>query len=84
VEVVNKIRELKNANKFDLLKAGWTDLLHYEKLEIDDREPLRVEQESFLAAVADKSSKPEVTAREGLAAMKCAHMILESIKQHTW
>ncbi len=84
VEVVNKIRELKNANKFDLLKAGWTDLLHYEKLQIDDREPLRVEQESFLAAVADKSSKPEVTAREGLAAMKCAHMILESIKQHTW
>lgn len=84
VEVVNKIRELKNANKFDLLKAGWTDLLHYEKLQIDDREPLRVEQESFLNAVADKSSKPEVTAREGLAAMKCAHMILESIKQHSW
>lgn len=84
IEVVEKIRKLKNAGKFDLLKAGWTDLVHYEKLKIDDREPLRVEQESFLAAVADKTTKPEVTAREGLAAMQCADMIMQSIKQHTW
>jgi len=84
MEVVEKIRKLKNANKFELLKAGWTDLLHYEKLQIDDKEPLRVEQESFLNAVADKSLKPEATAGEGLAAMQCAQMILESIKQHKW
>jgi predicted dehydrogenase len=80
MEVLNKIRN----GKFEALKAGWTDMVHYEKLQIDDREPLRVEQESFLRAVADKSSKPEVTAREGLAAMKCAHKILESIRQHPW
>jgi len=84
IEVVERIRKLKSAGKFELLKAGWTDLVHYETLEIDDREPLRVEQESFLAAVADKSSKPEVTAREGLAAMQCAEMILNSIRQHKW
>ena len=70
--------------RFGLLKAGWTDLVHHEKLQIDDREPLRVEQESFLSAVADKSSRPEATAREGLAAMQCADMILQSIKQHKW
>lgn len=84
LEVVNKIRQLKNAGKFELLKAGWTDLVHYEKLQIDDAEPLRIEQESFLSAVADSSAKPEVTAKEGLAAMECAEMILDSIKQHKW
>jgi predicted dehydrogenase len=84
IEVIEKIRKLKDGGKFEVLKAGWADLVHYEKLQIDDREPLRVEQESFLNAVADKSSKPEVTAREGLAAMQCAEMILESIRQHKW
>ncbi len=84
LEVVNKIRQLKNAGKFELLKAGWTDLVHYEKLQIGDAEPLRIEQESFLSAVADSSAKPEVTAKEGLAAMECAEMILDSIKKHKW
>ena len=84
IEVVNKIRELKNAGKFDLLKAGWTDLVHFEKLQIDDKEPLRLEQEAFLQAVADKSSKPEVSAEEGLAAMECAEKILASVKKHSW
>ncbi len=84
VEVIEKIRKLKNAGKFELLTSGWADLVHYESLKIDDREPLRVEQESFLTAVADKSTKPEVTAREGLAAVQCADMILQSIKEHKW
>ena len=83
-DVVQKIRELKKAGKFNLLKAGWTDMLHIEKLKIDDKEPLRLEQEAFLQAVADKTAKPEVTAEDGLAAMQCAEMILTSIKQHKW
>ncbi|MFA7484633.1 MAG: Gfo/Idh/MocA family oxidoreductase [Phycisphaerae bacterium] len=84
IEVVDKIRKLKKVGRFELLKAGWTDLVHYERLQIDDREPLRIEQESFLKAILDKSAKPEVTAREGLAAMECAEMIINSIKQHRW
>ncbi len=63
---------------------NWTDLLHIEKLNVDDREPLRVEQESFLRAVVDEGSRPEVSAEEGLAAIECAEMILESIKKHKW
>jgi predicted dehydrogenase len=69
---------------FDLLKTDWTKLVHYEKLQIDDKEPLRLEQESFLKAVADKGSKPEVSAEEGLAALACAEMILDSVKKHKW
>ncbi|MBN1795281.1 MAG: Gfo/Idh/MocA family oxidoreductase [Sedimentisphaerales bacterium] len=84
LELIQKIRDLKSVGKFDLLKAGWSDLVHYERLQIDDKEPLRVEQESFLKAVADRTAKPEVTVSEGLAAMKCAQMILDSTKEHKW
>ena len=84
VNIVEKIRELKKGGKFDLLKVNWPDLLHIEKLKINDREPLRLEQESFLKAVADKRLRPEVSAEEGLAAMQCAEMILASAKKHKW
>jgi predicted dehydrogenase len=84
IELINKIRQLKQGGKFDLLKTDWTKLVHYEKLQIDDNEPLRLEQESFLKAVADKGLKPEVSAEEGLAALQCAEMILACVKKHKW
>ena len=67
-----------------MLKTDWTKLVHYEKLQIDDNEPLRLEQQVFLSAVANKESKPEVSAEEGLAAMECAEMILACVKKHKW
>ena len=82
--IAEKIRQLKTGSKLDLLKTNWTDMLHIEKLDIDDKEPLRLEQESFLKALAGQSKKPEVNAEEALAAMECAEMILNSIKQHKW
>jgi predicted dehydrogenase len=84
IELINKIRQLKQDGKFDLLKTDWTKLVHYEKLQIDDNEPLRLEQEVFLRAVANKASRPEVSAEEGLAAMECAEKILDSVKEHKW
>ncbi|MGA2070696.1 MAG: Gfo/Idh/MocA family oxidoreductase [Sedimentisphaerales bacterium] len=84
IDVVEKIRQLKKSGTFALLTAGWQDLLHRETLDVDDREPLRLEQEAFLRAVADKTLRPEVIAEEGLAAMECAAMILESMRQHKW
>ena len=84
IDIVEKIRELKKGGKFDFLKANWSDLLYVEKLRIDDKEPLRLEQEAFLQAVADRTLAPEVSAEEGLAAMECAEQILASIKKHKW
>ena len=84
VDVVEKIRELKKAGKFELLKTKWSDLLHVEKLDIDDKEPLCFEQEVFLRSVADRRAKPEVSAEEGLAAMECAEKILASVRKHKW
>jgi len=84
VDIVEKIRELKRAGKFDLLMTKWQDVLQIETLKIDDKEPLRLEQEAFLLACAGKRAKPEVSAEEGLAAMECAERILESVKKHKW
>lgn len=84
VDVVKWIRERQQAGDFDFSTVNWPDLLHIEQLDIDDKEPLRLEQESFLKAVADPGARPEVTGEEGLEAMLCAEMILESLKQHKW
>jgi predicted dehydrogenase len=84
VDVVKWIKEKQALGNFDFAGINWPDLLHIEQLSIEDKEPLRVEQESFLAAVADRTKRPEVTAEEGLAALKCAEAILKSISSHKW
>jgi len=84
IDVMKWIKEHQDAEDFDFSTVNWPDLLTIEQLEIDDREPLRVEQESFIEAVSKEGARPEVTGEEGLAAIECAHLILESIKEHKW
>ncbi|MHC4757159.1 MAG: Gfo/Idh/MocA family protein [Planctomycetota bacterium] len=84
VNVVNWIKEKRKLSNFSFLNFNWKDLLHVEELNIDDKEPLKLEQEAFLAAVTDTSLKPEVSAEEGLAAMECAERILVSAREHSW
>ena len=84
VDVVKWIKERQDAGGLDFGDVNWPDLLHIEQLDIQDAEPLRVEQASFLAAVAKRNSRPEVTAEEGLAAMECAERILAIVGKHKW
>jgi predicted dehydrogenase len=83
-DIVNWIRQRRQEPNFDLTSVNWADLLCIEQLQIDDKEPIRLEQEAFLRAVKDRSFTPEVSAEEGLAALKCAAEILRSIKKHKW
>jgi predicted dehydrogenase len=84
INVLDWIKEKQDEGDFDFNEVNWPDLLHIEPLSIEDKEPLKVEQESFLEAVMGKRQRPEVTAGEGLEALKCAHKILEAIKEHNW
>jgi predicted dehydrogenase len=84
IDLVKWIREHQEKQDFDFSTVNWPDLLHIEQLQIEDAEPLKVEQESFLNAILDQSKRPEVTGAEGLAALECAEQILASIKQHRW
>jgi predicted dehydrogenase len=82
--VVDMIKEWRGRSDFNPASVNWPDLLHVEQLQIDDKEPIRLEQEAFLRAVKDRSFAPEVSAEEGLAALKCAQKILRAIKKHKW
>ena len=84
INVLKWIQEHKEAGGFDLTKVNWPDLLHIEQLTIDDKEPIRLEQEAFMQAVTDRALRPEVSAEEGLAALECAQKILASVRKHRW
>ena len=84
INVVKWINERKATGAFNLATVNWPDLLHIEQLDIDDKEPIRVQQEAFLQAVADRALTPEVSAAEGLAALRCAAEILAAVKKHKW
>ena len=84
INVVKWINERKATGAFNLATVNWPDLLHIEQLDIDDKEPVRLQQEAFLQAVADRTLAPEVSAEEGLAALRCAAKILTSVKKHKW
>jgi len=84
INIVNLIKERKASGDFDMTTMNWPDLLHIEQLEIDDKEPVRLQQEAFLRAVMDRQFMPEVSAEEGLAALRCAEKILASVEQNKW
>ncbi len=84
MNIVKLINEKKTAGDFDFSKMNWAELLQIEPIQIDDKEPVRLEQEAFLRAVMDNHYTPEVSAEEGLAALKCAEKILASIEENKW
>jgi predicted dehydrogenase len=84
INVLKWIKGHKESGGFDLTSVNWPDLLHIEQLDIDDKEPIRLEQEAFLQAVTDRECTPEVSAQEGLAALECAQKILNSVKKNKW
>ena len=83
VDMVKWIREHQEKQDFDFTQVNWPELLKIEQLQIEEAEPLKVEQQSFLKAVRE-GGRPEVTAEEGLAALECAEKILACVRQHTW
>jgi predicted dehydrogenase len=82
IDVVKWVREHQEKQDFDFSQVKWPELLNIEQLPIEDAEPLRLEQQAFLDAVAGKTARPEVTAEDGLAALQCAEQILASIQAH--
>jgi len=90
------IRRTANQEQLDILKAkihsgevaeladlDYTELVNYEPLTIEDREPLQVELEAFINAVRHRTTPP-VTGADGLRAVDIAEQITESIAEHAW
>jgi len=84
IDMVQWLREHRDRHgELDLQNADWNDLVHVENLDIDDREPLRLEQEAFVRAVR-AGTRPEVSAEDAIAAMELAQKIVVRIGRHRW
>ena len=84
IDMLQELRKGQTANgEIDLLGTDWSKLVNVEVLDIDDREPLCLEQESFIDAVINKTT-PEVSAEDAIAAMELAERIVSEIGKHRW
>ena len=92
--VIQKSRNLdliqmaREADAEDLAELAtsvdYTKLIKVEELVVDDScEPLRRQAEAFRRSVVE-GERPVVSVDEGLAAVRCAHAIVESMRQHRW
>jgi len=72
---LTKVAELK-----DLV---FKDLVHIEKVQMNEYEPLKAEIESFINAVKT-GAEPVVTGEDGVRAIKAVMMITEKIRTHSW
>lgn len=74
---------LEEGGQIDVQSTDWTKLVNVVNLDIDDREPLRLEQEAFVKAVQE-GSRPQVSAEDAIAAMELAQIIIAKTGEHRW
>ncbi len=75
--------KIQSGEVAELADLNYADLVNYEPLTIEDREPLQVELEAFLHAVVHRT-EPPVTGADGMRAVDIAEKITESIAEHAW
>jgi predicted dehydrogenase len=74
----NAVKQIRAGEIQDLSQLNYADLVHVEELKIDDVEPLRAEQDSFIDAITT-GSRPIVSAEDGLQAVEIATRIVQTI-----
>lgn len=65
-----------------VLKVGEDNQIHFQPLAVENKEPLRLELESFLDSVESRS-RPRVTGVDAMRALEVALGILGKIEEHT-
>jgi predicted dehydrogenase len=65
-------------------QMDYKKLVKVEQLQVDESgEPLRRQAEAFVHCL-QSGERPEVSAEEGLAAVRLAQMITDAVKRHQW
>ena len=72
------VAKIRSGEIEDLSELNFADLVNIEELQIDDTEPLRAEQDAFIAAVT-QNLRPTVSAEDGLAAVETAQRIVKAM-----
>ncbi|MHC4982914.1 MAG: Gfo/Idh/MocA family protein [Planctomycetota bacterium] len=85
LDLIQMARDMDVEDLAELAETvDYTKLLKVEELVVDDStEPLRRQAEAFRDTVLE-NAPPVVTAADGLAAVRVARMIIDSIKSHRW
>jgi len=83
LDLLKFAREHKAEDLSQLAGTDFGSLVKVEPLEVDDREPLRVELEAFLDTVGN-GSPPAVSAEDGAAAVDLAERITQTLREHNW
>ncbi len=73
------VQKIRSGEITDLSQLNYAELISVEELKIDDVEPLRAEQESFVDAVTT-GRRPTVNAEDGLANVELATRIVAAIE----
>ncbi|MCH8852195.1 MAG: Gfo/Idh/MocA family oxidoreductase [Planctomycetes bacterium] len=81
LDIIQMAREGKFEDISQMKNADFGSLVRVEPLDVDDIEPLRAELSSFLNALRT-GTKPEVSGEEGVAAVKMATEIVNSLRSH--
>ncbi len=77
--ILDEVRSALRDGK-DLSDLDYGNLVSVQDLRIDDQEPLKLQLASFLDAIRN-GERPEVDARAGLAAVRTAERIIESMRE---
>jgi predicted dehydrogenase len=83
VDLIRLARERNFEDLSQMASLDYGSMLKIENLSVDDREPLRVEIESFLHSVRTGESTG-VSAEDGFAAVEMAERITRAIREHSW
>lgn len=83
LDVLKLARERKVEDLAQLAGVDFGKLVRVEPLQIDDRDPLRTELEAFVESVRTRRPPP-VSAEDGLAAVRLASQIVDSLAGHRW
>ena len=85
LDLIQMAREMDVADLAELAgSVDYTKLLKMEELVVDDStEPLRAQAEAFRQTVVN-GAPPVVSAADGLAAVKVAYRIVDSMQHHKW
>lgn len=83
LDILEMARDGKFEDLSQMKNVDFGALVTVEPLEVDDIEPLRAELTSFLNSLRT-GSPPEVSGEEGVAAVKLASEIVQSLRKHDW
>lgn len=83
LDILKLAREKNIEDLSQMAGLDFGKMVHVEPLQIDDKDPLRMELQAFIEAVRTHG-RPPVSADDGALAVRLAEEIVNCVKTHRW